>query len=548
MCPSSRKPLCIRILFGMLLFLGGMGPVCAELPRAESLIVRLRTGTSLQQHVSPMAQLKKRYPTAQIWEPASGSSTGVLATRGTVLVSIPEGVDPEEMSHSLSQESWVVHVEPNYPVVAMRASDPLRYLQGHLYTNRLSQLKGLIAYREVLVAVLDSGIDYYHQDLKDQIHLNSQEILNGVDDDHNGFVDDLYGYNFYGFYRGEGQSNPNDGLGHGTHIAGIIGAKSGNQVGGEGVADYVKLLNVRFLDDRGFGNQYDAAAAIRYAVDMGAKIINCSWGYFRSTSVLDEALEYAFSHGVIVVAAAGNSGNSVREYPAAYPGVVSVGAITLSDTKTYFSSFGKVDTAMYGDTIYSTLPSNKYGSMSGTSQSAGVVTGILARLIAHFPEATSANIRTQYFVACTNPDQSSGVGQGIFSTQSLYANIHYDPNNYSQNEVLVVPVDASGTLSSRPATLSISNLNSFPNPHVSTTAYIGFESSHLVTVTVKIFDLNGRLLRTLETVASPGYNRLPWDLRTDTGDLLQNGSYLYVFEAATGDDRKTKRGRFAVLL
>lgn len=545
----SQRAALRGVLFVGLFLLGGMGPVWAALPLAESVIVRLQTGMSLQSHRSPMEQLKKRYPNANVWVPKAGASTAALSRAATVLVSIPEGMDPEAMAAALSKESWVVQAEPNYPVVAMTTRDPLRYLQGHLYANRLAQLKDLVAYREVLVAVLDSGIDYYHEDLKDQIQLNSQEIINGVDDDHNGFVDDLYGYDFYGFYKGDGHANPNDGLGHGTHVAGIIGAKSGNQVGVEGVAAYVKLLNVRFLDDRGFGNQYDAAVAIRYAVDMGAKIINCSWGYFRSTSVLEEALNYAFSRGVIVVAAAGNSGSRVAEYPAAYPGVVSVGAITLADTKTYFSSFGKVDTAMYGDAIYSTLPNNRYGSMSGTSQSTGVVTGILARLMAHFPEATSGNIHTQYFAACTHSDPSAGVGKGIFSTPAFYTNSRYDPNAHSQSNLSVLPVDISGILSVKSNSLAITKLHSFPNPHVTTTAYIGFESSHSsVLVTVKIFDLEGRLLRTLGSVASRGYNRLPWDLLTDTGGVLKNGSYLYVLEATSGDDTEIKRGRFAVLL
>lgn len=526
----------------------GVSHTWADGPRVESLIVRLWPKSSLQSQVSPMDQLKQRYPTVKIWEPKTTSGMGVSSVAQTVLLDIPEGSDPEAMSQSLSQESWISHVEPNYPVVAMGAGDPMMYLQSHLYTDRLGALKDFIASQEVLAAVVDSGIDYYHPDLKDQVHVNSKEALTGTDSDNNGFVDDVYGYDFYEFYKGRGHANPNDGLGHGTHIAGIIGAKADNGVGISGVASYVKLLNVRFLDDRGYGNQYDASVAIRYAVDMGAKIINCSWGYFKSTSVLDEAIAYAIDHGVIIVAAAGNSGTSVFEYPAAYPSVIAVGAVTLSDAKTYFSSYGKVDTAMYGDAIYSTLPNNRYGKMSGTSQSTGVVTGIFARLMAHFPEATAATLRDYYFAACTNPDQTAGIGHGLFSTQSLYSHLNYDPRAQSQDDNPVTPLDASRTLSVQSSELSIGNMHSFPNPHVTTTAYIGFESSHLATVTVKVFDLEGRLLRTLESVASPGYNRIAWDLLTDTGALLKNGSYLYVLVAKSGDKTETLRGKFAVLL
>jgi len=537
------------LLLGMAFLVGTGSDVWSEGPRVDSLIIRLRTGSSLQSQSSPMTQLQQKYPNAKVWEPNAKSGVVLASMTQTVLLEVNEGEDPEAMSQSLSEESWVVHVEPNYPVIAMGSGDPMRYLQSHLYANRLVGLKDFVASQEVLVAVLDSGIDYYHPDLKDQVYMNPKEALTGTDSDNNGFVDDVYGYNFYGFYKGQsGQANPNDGLGHGTHIAGIIGAKEDNGVGVVGVASYVKLLNVRFLDDRGYGTQYDAALAIRYAVDMGAKIINCSWGYFKSTSVLDEAIAYALDRGVIIVAAAGNSGTSVAEYPAAYPGVVAVGAVTLSDAKAYFSSYGKVDTAMYGDAIYSTLPNNRYGVMSGTSQSAGVVTGIFARLLAHFPEVTAADLRSHYFAACTNPDQASGLGQGLFSTQALYAQLNYDPNSHSQDDNPVTPLEVSSVLSVQSSELKITNMHSFPNPHVTTTAYIGFESSHLVTVTVKIFDLEGRLLRTLESVGSLGYNRIPWDLLTDTGALLRNGSYLYVLEAKSGDKTETLRGKFAVLL
>jgi hypothetical protein len=519
----------------------------ADEPRVESIIVRLRSGMSLQNTGSPMSQLKAMYPNVTIWQPAS-QGVGVSSGATTVLVALPEGVDPEAMSQRLSEQSWVLDAEPNYPVIAMGTGDPLRYLQAHLYSNRLAALKDFIAHQEVLVGILDSGIDYYHPDLKDQMHVNSAEILNGVDSDGNGFVDDIYGYDFYGFYKGEGRPNPNDGLGHGTHIAGIVGAKEGNDIGIAGVAPYVKLLNVRFLDDRGYGNQYDAAAAIRYAVDNGAKILNCSWGYFRATSVLDEAIAYAVNRGVLIVAAAGNSGTSVAEYPAAYPDVISVGAIGMTDAKTYFSSYGKVDTAMYGDAIYSTLPNNRYGVMSGTSQSTGMVTGIFAKLMAHFPDKTASELRALYVDACTNPDHATGLGVGMFSTQVMYASLAYDPTSQSQENTPVTPVDASRTLSVASADLRITNMHAFPNPHVTTTAYIGFESTQIVTVTVKIFSLEGRLLRTLESMGSPGYNRIPWNLLTDTGDLLRNGSYLYVLTAKNGNQTETVKGRFAVLL
>lgn len=536
--PTSRKLLiCIFIWLGAF-----VGIVSAEPPVATTVIVTVAANAKLQDTEHHKHPWETQYPHIASWRPAvyKGHDTQLTHTTDQHILVIPDGEAPENFAATLASIEGVLKAEPNYPVRAFQ-SDPMRYLQTHLDTDTLRTLPTLPGKKEVLVAVLDSGIDYYHPDLKGRIYANPRENLNGKDTDGNGFIDDIYGYDFYGFYKGEGHPNPNDGFGHGTHIAGIIAAETDNGIGISGLGAQVKLLNVRFLDDRGYGNQYDAAAAIHYAVDMGAKIINCSWGYFKATTFLEDALQYAASRGVIVVGAAGNTGQDDNEYPASYPSVISVGAVTLAHTKAYFSNVGKVDTALYGEAVYSTLPNNQYGQMSGTSQSAAMASGVLARLVSYLPDATPDTIRQLYFDACVVPAQEKHLGKGVFSTSKLFELLHHTPTLPDQQGPT-----SDTTLMSTP--LTVSHVMAYPNPYRNHTAYIGYEISHTADIRIMIFTLDGVLLRTVYSNASSGYNRIAWDLRTDRGDVFKNGSYLYVLEAKTSQGTQTSRGKFAVLL
>ncbi len=233
----------------------------------------------------------------------------------------------------------------------------------------------------VIVAVIDTGIDYNHPDLAVNIWTNSKEVPgNGVDDDGNGFVDDVHGYDF-----ANSDADPWDDNSHGTHVAGIIGAASNNGSGVAGVAWNVQLMAVKFLNASGSGSTSNAIKGLNYAVGNGAVVSNNSWGGGGFSQALSDAIKSAGTKGHIFVAAAGNNGtnnDSTAFYPANYnlDNVVSVAASDRYDNLASFSNYGAstVDLAAPGVSIYSTLPNNSYGYKSGTSMATPFVTGALA--------------------------------------------------------------------------------------------------------------------------------------------------------------------------
>ena len=257
----------------------------------------------------------------------------------------------------------------------------------------------------VTVAVIDSGVDISHQDLSNNIWRNTREIAgNGIDDDGNGYTDDIYGWNF-----GIGQNNNNvlpgtssSGQGHGTHVAGTIAAAN-NGIGMTGVAYNSRIMAIRMgdVDSQGrFTNGGNLAQAIRYAVDNGARVINMSLGWTDSTALRD-ALAYAASRNVITVSAAGNSSLSSPGTPAYYATQygLSVGAVDSNRTIAWFSNRAGTNSSMQhvmapGVNVYSTLPGNLYGNSSGTSMAAPHVAGVVALMLGANPNLTHAQVRS----------------------------------------------------------------------------------------------------------------------------------------------------------
>ncbi|MCH7688623.1 MAG: S8 family serine peptidase, partial [Planctomycetes bacterium] len=251
---------------------------------------------------------------------------------------------------------------------------------------------------DVIVAVIDTGIDYTHPDLAGNMWINSGEIAgNGIDDDGNGYIDDIYGYDFY-----NNDGDPYDDHGHGTHVAGTIAAVGDNDVGVIGVAPNVKLMALKFLSGGGYGYISDAIRALDYAVSMGAQISNNSWGGGGFSSAMYASLQNARNAGHIFVAAAGNSASNndiSPQYPANYDtdNVISVAATDHNDDLAWFSSYGAntVDLAAPGVNIYSTTPGNTYSTYSGTSMATPHVTGVVALVMSQHPDWTYDQIINQ---------------------------------------------------------------------------------------------------------------------------------------------------------
>ena len=262
----------------------------------------------------------------------------------------------------------------------------------------------------VTVAVIDTGVDWTHPDLSSQIWINPGENCSGcrndgVDNDHNGFVDDWHGWDFV-----NNDNNPMDDHGHGTHVAGTIGAAGNNGVGLAGVNWNVRIMPVKFLNAQGSGTDAGAVSAVLYAAQNGADVMNNSWASSDYSQALADAITVADRHNSLFVAAAGNDGtdnDASPTYPASYdnPNVVSVAATDNDDNRAFFSNTGRrsVDLGAPGVDIYSTWPNGGYQYESGTSMATPHVAGAAALAKAAFPSASAVGLKA-LLLATVDPE------------------------------------------------------------------------------------------------------------------------------------------------
>ena len=321
-----------------------------------------------------------------------------------VHVRLPDGADVAQMADLIGKDPSVVYAEPNYYRYATATpNDPLYPLQWAL-ENTGQAVQGAAGTADAdidaqgtwdrsttgaVVAVIDSGVAYTHPDLAANIWINSGEIAgNGIDDDGNGFVDDLIGWDF-----GDNDNDPFDPEGHGTEVAGILGAAGNNGAGIAGVAWNARIMALKFMDRTGFQTVSDEVSAIAYARAMGARVINCSFGGEGYSQAEKEAID---ATAAVFVCSAGNSGNNsdiVPEYPAAYASanILSVAASDNTDALAPFTNFGAntVHVAAPGVGLLTTTLSG-YGYFSGTSASAPIVSGILSLMYTLSPSLAAS--------------------------------------------------------------------------------------------------------------------------------------------------------------
>lgn len=295
----------------------------------------------------------------------------------------------------------------------------------------------------VVVAVIDSGIDLNHEDLKDNIWNNPFEKLDGIDNDNNGYVDDVHGWNFVG------QNNDvNDDYYHGTHVAGII-AGANNGVGIVGVNPFAKIMSLKFQNSSGLGYTGAAVSAINYAVKMknagiNVAAINLSWGGGTSVNLaLQKALQNANDNGIVVVSAAGNNGSDndvTPRYPSSYKmsNSISVGSINKDYSYASYSNYGKnsVELAAPGSEILSTLPGNKYGYVSGSSTSAPFVSGAVSLLKSLDYSASQIKSGLLYGASFLN-SLADKVGSGLVNISGA---LNYLKNNITTSPSVPVTV------------------------------------------------------------------------------------------------------------
>ena len=300
----------------------------------------------------------------------------------------------------------------------------------------------------VAIAVVDTGVDYNHEDLTENIWINSGEDINGngivdlsdfngIDDDNNGYVDDIRGYDFVDinttWYEENGyellpeedytdpDNDPMDVHGHGTHCSGIAGATTNNGVGIAGVGWDCSIMSMRAgfkikicpCGTTGILQSDDIALAMIYATDNGADVISMSWGGKSSSQLILDVVEYAYNQGVVLVSSAGNSNTYQKQYPAFYEEVIAVAATYKNDERKASSNYGFwIDIAAPGDNILSTIPNNEYGKKSGTSMSCPHVAGLAGLLLSKNPSLTPDMIRTIICNTADDIDSDRYIGGG----------------------------------------------------------------------------------------------------------------------------------------
>jgi subtilisin family serine protease len=259
--------------------------------------------------------------------------------------------------------------------------------------------------KEIIVAVVDTGVDYTHEDLKANMWVNKKEIPgNGIDDDQNGYIDDVYGIDTLDRdAQGRATGDPKDSHYHGTHVAGTIGSVWNNGKGIAGVASNVKIMAIRTVPNRGDETDVDVAESFIYAAKHGAKIINCSFGkrVNEGGKLIPDTLKYIREkYGVLVIAAAGNSSQNIDNrltYPASFEAsnLFVIASTTSRGRLSGFSNYGKlnVDLASPGSGVLSTVPGNRYSSLSGTSMASPNAAGVAAEVLSRAPQLNPEQLK-----------------------------------------------------------------------------------------------------------------------------------------------------------
>lgn len=434
-------------------------PVRAVRPAFEDLAERLAGGLSItdiqQQEMARFPVRKARL--AGIDETVQVRNLKALAE--TMVVEVDQETDIQIVCTKLEQSGLCEYAEPNWRAYtfAQPPNDPFYSSRGTWKQNYddmwgLKNISALDAWdrstgKDTVIAIVDTGIDYNHPDLAANIWKNPQEIPNnGVDDDRNGYVDDVIGWDFSGANidrLDDGDNDPRDTFGHGTHVAGTAAATGNNSLGVVGVAYEAKLMAVKtFPDEYPYGTVLDLARGLEYAAQNGADVANISIGAPRAR-VMEDACALAETSGLVVVVSAGNSKTSTESVtPAEIGTVITVGAMNASQNLASFTNFGpKLDVIAPGVDILSCLSERaglvdsaegrqfiitaadgtKYLRLNGTSMASPHVTGIAALVRSRFPYFTNQQVRQ---VLKTSTDLSGQPIPQKFSIQFGYGRIN----------------------------------------------------------------------------------------------------------------------------
>lgn len=483
-----------------------------------------------------------------------------------VTVNYSSGEDPVSLSKKISKISGIEWAEPKYArVVADGPNDPVfnadtTTLYNLYKINAKEAWKINNGNKNIIIAIIDSGVYWEHPDLMQNIHQNLGEDadgdghtiewdgtrwvldpgdLDGIDNDGNGFADDLIGWDFGGT-NGTPDNNPaEDAPTHGTLVAGVAGAVTNNGVGIASIGYNCSLMPVKGSRED-LGNTYIiySSEAIKYAADNGAKIINCSFSGYSYSKAEQEVIAYAVSKGALVVAAAGNNNNSIPTYPAGYEGVLSVAATNINDVRYPASSFGEtIDVSAPGQKIYTTWGTEGYSTVSGTSLASPLVAGLAGLVKNQFKNYTPLQIGEQIRVTSddisglnTDSPLQHGMGKGRINAYKALTKTNA-VSVRAQNVVFSDEGNNNGLIESgEMASISMSFMNYLSA--VSNVQVTLSTSSPYVSIQNSTFNTGS--ISTLDSVKN-SYNKFYFKVKENTPDT-QKVSFLLTYSASGYSD------------
>ncbi|MFQ5867594.1 MAG: S8 family serine peptidase [bacterium] len=465
-----------------------------------------------------------------------------LRIKNLYLLKVPPSKTINEMLKKYREDPNVEFAVPNYIRKAFTADPHFGQQWGITQIHAPEAWDTETGKGSIVIAILDTGVDYDHEDLEDNIWINKGEIPgNGQDDDGNSYIDDDKGWNFV-----NEDDDPDDdhNQSHGTHCAGIAAAVTNNGIGIAGVSWKSKIMAVKVLDANGEGTLDDELEGIDYAVTKGAHIISMSFGttgYPPTPNELErQAIDDAYNKGCLLVAASGNDNKPYVAYPAAYDNVIAVGASNPSDERWGSSNYGpQVDVVAPGVNILSTvrmgtgLVDSNYGPSWGTSMATPFVSGLAALILSHLGGLAPSDVRriiekTADDIGSSGWDQETGWGR----------------------------IDAYSALTAYYVAGNIVHMTmNYPNPFKPreenyTTIYFTTKRA-VVDKSIGIYNLAGEMVLDVEGSSiymdkwyDDGYvYKYNWDGRNDYGERVASGIYIYVVNA----DGNRKAGKLAVI-
>lgn len=447
----------LHLFTAALVLLCACGQVNAEVDQ-HAVLVHLRPGSATASHwiganrsgtLSDLTRIIGEHTstgyvsnaTLKAMEAANTKSIGMRkqqpqeAISHIALVRYTSSIPPQIAARKIAQFPDVEYCEP-LPVFRLLGStnDPLLPQQYYInLINAVDAWDSLPQGSSIIVGIADTGIDTTHQDLRGQIWNNASETglddqgvdrrFNKIDDDQNGYIDDWYGWDFVGSTGQNEDNSPLPGNPHGTHVGGIVAAIQNNAIGIAGVGKNIRLMPLKIGGDDQFSTSISRSAdAILYAASMGASVINCSFGSPSNSFADIKVVKQATALGSMIVAAAGNDGQDLAYYPAAYDEVLSVAATDFSDRIAAFSNVHQtVDVCAPGVSILSTVPTDRYEPYDGTSMASPVAAAVAAMVRLVHPEYSPAQVHATLKAACVSIDSINPYEIGLIGSGRITA-------------------------------------------------------------------------------------------------------------------------------